>query len=94
MTEKLSGTVAEAESFRPTKKILKPGVLLRPVDDWCEPIVVGEIVKLVLSNGNDYHSKVLGLEIENENSRGILVDDIDNIENESLLGARLYVFSE
>lgn len=94
MSEKLSGIIAEAEFFRPTLEVLKPGVILRPIKDWCEPIVVGKDIKLMLSNGCSYQTEVLGLEIINEHSQGILVKDIPGVANESLLGAKLYVIAE
>lgn len=93
MSEKLSGIVAEAESYRPTIKPLKPGVILRPVETWYEPIVIGKDVKLVLSNGDCYQTRATGFELGGKLNAGLLVKDIPGVSNEDLLGAKLYVFA-
>ncbi len=90
MSEKLSGIVAEAESYRPTIKPLKPGIILRPVETWYEPIVIGKDVKLVLSNGDSYQTRATGFEL-GETAKGLLVNEIPGVSNEDLLGAKLYV---
>ena len=93
MSEKLSGIVAEAESFRPTIEPLKPGVILRPAETWYGAIVIGKDIKLVLSNGNCYQTRATGFEL-GENATGLLVDDIPGVTNEDLLGAKLYVLAK
>ncbi len=93
MPEKLSGIVAEAESYRPTIKPLKPGVILRPVETWYEAIVIGKDVKLVLSNGDCYQTQAIGFEM-GEDAKGVLVEEIHGVANEDLLGAKLYVLAQ
>src|SRR5215813_2495535 len=90
MSEKLSGIIAEAESYRPTMKPLKPGVMLRPVETWYEPIVIGKDVKLVLSNGDSYQTLAIGFELGGKLNAGLVVNEIPGISNEDLLGAKLY----
>jgi hypothetical protein len=93
MSEKLSGIVAEVESYRPKFEHAILGVILRPVEGWCEAIVVGKDIKHVLSNGDCYQARVIGGEI-GENLKWIMVKDIPGIANEDLLGAILYVLAE
>jgi hypothetical protein len=93
MTEKLSGIVAEAESWRLTIEPFTSGVILRPVETWHEPIVIGKDVKLVLSNGDCCQTRATGFEM-GENAKGLLVKEIPGVTNENLLGAKLYVLAE
>jgi hypothetical protein len=93
MSEKLSGIVAGAESYRPIIEPLRPGVILRPVETWHEPIVIGKDVKLTLSNGDCYQTQAIGFEL-GENAKGLLVKDIPGVANEDLLGAKLYVLAK
>jgi len=92
MSEKLSGIVAEAESFKPTIVPLKPGVILRPAETWYEAIVIGKDIKLVLSNGDCYQTQAIGFEM-GENAKGLLVKDIPGVANEDLLEAKLYILA-
>ncbi len=93
MSEKLSGIVAEAESDRPILEHEEPGVILRPVETWYEPIVIGKDVKLVLFNGDCYQTRAIGLEL-GKNAKGLIIDEIPGVANENLLGAKLYVLAE
>jgi hypothetical protein len=94
MSEKLSGIVAEVESYRPTMEPLKPGVILRPVDTFYEPIVIGKDVKLELSNGDCYQTRATGFELGGLSNAGLLVNEIPGVPNENLLAAKLFVFVE
>ncbi len=91
MSEKLSGIVAEAEPFRPTIEPSISGVILRPIETWYEPIVIGKDVKLVLSNGDCYQTRATGFETTGKLNAGVLVNEIPGVSNEDLLGAKLYV---
>jgi len=93
MSEKLSGIVAEVESDKPILEHEELGVILRPVESWGEAIVVGKDIKLVLLNGDCYHTRVIGGEIGG-NLKGILVKEIPGVANEDLLEAKLYVLVE
>jgi len=94
MSEKLSGTVAEAESYRLTIEPFTSGVILRPVETWYEPIVIGKDVKLVLSNGDCYQTRATGFEMGGNINAGLLVKEIPGVANEDLLGAKLYVLAQ
>jgi hypothetical protein len=94
MSEKLSGVVAEAESYRLTIEPFTSGVILRPVETWYEPIVIGKDVKLVLSNGDCYQTRATGFELGGKLNAGLLVKEIPGVGNEDLLGAKLYVLAE
>jgi hypothetical protein len=91
MSEKLSGIVAEAESWRLTIEPFTSGVILRPVETWHEPIVIGKDVKLMLSNGDCYQTRATGFELGGNLNAGLLVKEIPGVANEDLLGAKLYV---
>jgi hypothetical protein len=91
MSEKLSGIVAEAESYMSTIEPPVSGVILRPVETWYEPIVIGKDVKLVLSNGDCYQTRATGFELGGKLNAGLLVNEIPGVSNEDLLGAKLYV---
>jgi hypothetical protein len=91
MTEKLSGIDAEAESYRPNIEPFISRVILRPVETWHEPIVIGKDVKLVLSNGDCYQTRATGFERNGKLNAGLLVNEIPGVSNEDLLGAKLYV---
>jgi len=93
MSEKLSGIVGEAESFRPTIEPLKPGVILRPVETWYEPIEIGKDVKLELSNGDCYQTRATGFEMGGKLNAGLLVNEIPDVSNKDLLGAKLYILA-
>jgi len=94
MSEKLSGIVAESESYRLTKEPFTSGVILRPVERWYEPIVIGKDVRLVLSNGDCYQTQATGFELGGNLNAGLLVKEIPGVSNEDLLGAKLYVLAE
>jgi len=94
MSEKLSGIVAETEPYRLTIEPFTSGVILRPVETWYEPIVIGKDVKLVLSNGDCYQTRATGFEMGGNLNAGLLVKEIPGVANEDLLGAKLYVIAE
>jgi hypothetical protein len=94
MSEKLSGIVAETEPYRLTIEPFTSGVILRPVETWYEPIVIGKDVKLVLSNGDCYQTRATGFEMGGNLNAGLLVKESPGVANEDLLGAKLYVIAE
>ena len=72
MSDKLSAIVAESESYRLTKEPFTSGVILRPVERWYEPIVIGKDVRLVLSNGDCYQTQATGFELGGNLNAGLL----------------------
>jgi hypothetical protein len=93
MSEKLAGIIASVEEYKPIDQSLGTRIILRPKTDWSEAIVVGRNVKLVLANGDGFQTRVRGFTL-NEKPEGALVDEIPNVDNEDLLGARLYVLGK
>ncbi len=92
MQKKLSGIIKSISEFDHQSGLVS-GLILIPEIDWCETIIVGQDVKLILVGGEEYQTKVRGFTLR-EKPAGVLVNKIPNIANEYLVGAKLYVFSK
>ena len=103
MKEKLAGTIAMAK-FHEIKALhsfakkfsdvpISSGLLLTPEEEWSEPIIVREKVKLVLVNGEIYQVKVKGFTLEGTPT-AIFVEEIPRFDPENLFGAKVFVFAE
>lgn len=71
MSELLSGIIESIELMEPSETDMRPvGIVLRSVENWQTPIVVGANVKLVFPDGSWHFSRIKGGEIMTSEAPG------------------------
>lgn len=96
MKEVLAGIIASCQPHRiENAPELKPGLLLRPTEDWTAPIIVGAYVRLCLPNGKEYTAKVRGFEFPSLVPKGtpvaILIEELPELDNRVPEGTKVFV---
>ncbi len=96
MKEVLSGIVSTCQLHRFEKfPELKPGLLIRPMEEWAASMVVGSRAKLILPNGKEYNVKINGFEfrsaIPKEIPVALLIEEIPELDNDVPSGTKVFV---
>jgi hypothetical protein len=73
----------------------KPGLLLRPTEEWATSIIVGAAVKLHLPNGKEYQARIKGFEIPSMIPKDVpvalLIEEMPELDNEVPVGTKVFV---
>jgi hypothetical protein len=96
MKEVLAGVVSSCQPHRLEKfPELKPGLLLRPTEEWAAPIIVGAMAKLCLPNGEEYKAKIRGFELRSLVPKdipvAILIEEMPELDNDVPTGTKVFV---
>jgi len=96
MKEVLAGIVSSCRLHRFEKAPeSKPGLVLRPMEEWATLMIVGAVVKLCFPNGKEYNAKIRGFElpslIPKDIPFAILIEEMPEVDNNVPTGTKVFV---